>query len=91
MQPVSNSIQLFFAKNGKISLFLEQQAIELWAQVVGEFVAKQTTKITAKQGVLYVTITNATLRFELLGNRNQIIANINQKLGGNVIKGIVIR
>ena len=90
-QFVGNFIQLFFAKNGKTSLFLEQQAVELWSQAVGEFIAKQTTKIIAKQGVLYVTIPNAALRFELMGTRNQIISNINQKLGGEVIKGIVIK
>ena len=74
-----------------MSLFLEQQAIELWSQAVGEFVAKQTTKISAKQGVLYVTVPNAALRFELMGSRSQIIANINEALGGEVIKGVIIK
>jgi len=90
-QPISNYIQHFFAKNGKISLFLEQQAVALWAQTVGEFIAQQTTKIAAKQGVLYVTIPNAALRFEVLNSRNQIITKINQTLGGEVIKGIIIK
>lgn len=90
-QPIGNFIQHFFAKNGKISMFLEQQAVELWAQTVGEFIAKQTTKITAKQGVLYVTIPNAALRFEIMGSRSQIICQLNQKLGGDVIKGIILK
>jgi len=90
-QPIGTYIQHFFAKNGKISLFLEQQAVELWEQTVGEFIAKQTTKITAKQGVIYVTIPNAALRFEVLNSRNQIITTINQTLGGEVIKGIIIK
>ena len=90
-QVIGNFIQQFFAKNGKISLFLEQQAVELWPQIVGEFIAKQTTKISAKQGVLYVTIPNAALRFEVLNSRSQIINKINQAIGGEVIKGIIIR
>jgi len=90
-QTIGDYIQHFFAKNGKISLFLEQQAVELWAQTVGDFIAKQTTKITAKQGVLYVTIPNAALRFEVLNSRNQIMTKINQTLGGEVIKGIIIK
>jgi len=90
-QAIGDYIQHFFAKNGKISLFLEQQAVELWAQTVGDFIAKQTTKITAKQGVIYVTIPNAALRFEVLNSRNQIITKINQTLGGEVIKGIIIK
>jgi len=90
-QSIGNFIQHFFAKNGKISLFLERQAVELWPQTVGEFVAKQTTKITAKQGILYVTIPNAALRFEVLNSRTQIISKINETLGGEVIKGIIIK
>jgi predicted nucleic acid-binding Zn ribbon protein len=90
-QPVGNFIQHFFAKNGKISLFLEQQAVELWAEAVGEFIAKHTQKITSKQSVLYVTINNAALRFEVLNSRSQIVSKINQALGGEVIKGIIIK
>ena len=90
-KPVGNFIQHFFAKNGKISLFLEQQAVDLWAETVGEFIAKHTQKVTAKQGVLYVTINNAALRFEVLGSRSQIVAKINEALGGEVIKGIIIK
>jgi predicted nucleic acid-binding Zn ribbon protein len=89
--PISNVIQDFLTKNGKISLFLEQQAIELWEQAVGEYVAGQTQKITAKQGVLYVSISNAALRFELLNSRSQIINRINEALGGEVVKGVILK
>jgi predicted nucleic acid-binding Zn ribbon protein len=88
---VGNIIQDFFVKNGKISLFLEQQAVELWSQTVGEFIAQQTTKIVAKQGVLYVNIPNAALKFEVMGRRSQIISKINETLGYEVIKGIIIK
>jgi hypothetical protein len=90
-QPVGNFIQQFFESNGKISLFLEQKAVEMWSLAVGEFVARETKKITAKQGVLYVTIPNAALRFEVINSRSQIVAKINEALGGEVIKGIIIK
>ena len=88
---VGEAIQEFLVKNGKISLFLEQQAVELWGQIVGEFIANQTTKISVKQGVLYVTIPNAALRFEVLGSRSQIVSKINERLGGDVVKGVIVR
>ena len=90
-QPVGDCIQQFFEKNGKISLFLEQKAVEMWSVVVGEFIARETQKITAKRGVLYVTIPNAALRFEVLNSRSRIIAKINELLGGEVIKGIILK
>jgi predicted nucleic acid-binding Zn ribbon protein len=89
--PVGDFIQQFFEKNGKVSLLLEQKAIELWAQTVGDFIAKQTQTITAKQGVLYVTIPNAALRFEILNRRSQIITKINEAIGTEVIKGIIVK
>jgi predicted transcriptional regulator len=90
-QTIGNFIQHFFVKNGKITLFLEQQAVALWAETVGEFIAKQTTKVTAKQGILYVIIPNAALRFEIMNSRSKIIAKINEVLGEEIIKGMIIR
>ena len=89
-QTIGNFIKEYFVKKGKISLFLEQQAVDLWAEVVGEFIAKQTTKISVKKGVIYVSIPNAALRFEVLNNRSQIVTKMNEKIGGEVIKGIII-
>jgi len=89
-QSITNIIQHFLAKNGKLPLFLEQQAVKLWNETVGSFIAKQTLKITVKKGILYVTIPNAALRFEVLNNRSQIIAKINEKLGCEVIKEMVM-
>jgi predicted nucleic acid-binding Zn ribbon protein len=90
-QTIGNYIQHFYAKNGKISLLLEQQAIDLWEETVGDFVAKHTKKVVAKQSVLFVTIPNASLRFEIMNSRSQIIAKINEKLGCEVIKGIIVK
>jgi predicted nucleic acid-binding Zn ribbon protein len=90
-QTIGNYIQQFFAQKGKISLLLEQQAVELWAETVGNFVAQQTTKVSVYQGVLYATIPNAALRFEIMSSRNQIITKINEKIGHDVIKGIIVK
>jgi len=90
-QTIGDLIQQFFVKKGKISLFLEQRAIDLWPEVVGVFIAKQTSKISIKQGVIYVTIPNAALRFEIMNSQSQIIAKLNEKLGGKVIKGVIVK
>ena len=90
-QTIGNYIQEFLTKKGKFSLFLEQQAAEQWAEVVGEFIAKQTTKIYVQQGILYASIPNAALRFEIMNSRSKIITKINNNLGGEVIKGIIVK
>jgi len=90
-QSIGNIIQNFYEKSGKISMLLEQHVVELWTEIVGEFIAKQTTKVSVKQGVIYVTIPNAALRFEVLNSRSQIISKINERIGQNIIKGIIVR
>ena len=90
-QFIGNYIQDYFSQNGKISLFFEKQAIELWAEIVGDFIAKQTSKISAKQGVIYITIPNAAIRFEVMNRRTQIVAKINETIGGEIIKGIIVK
>jgi len=88
---IGDFIQNFFTQKGKISLLLEQRAVDLWPEIVGGFVAKQTAQISVKQGVIYATIPNAALRFEIINSRSQIITKINEKLGIEVIKGLVIK
>lgn len=88
---ISSLITNFLIKNNKSNLFLEQQAVTLWNQIVGEFIAKQTTKISVKNGVIYAIIPLAALRFEVMNCRSQIILKMNQHLGAEVIKNIIIK
>lgn len=85
----SDLIRLFIKSSGKEKLFLERKAIALWPQLMGEYIANNTGKVNVSQGVMYVKVFNAALRFELNNSRSMIIQKINNQLGQEVILNMV--
>lgn len=71
--------------------FNEQQAAALWPQVVGNGVNRYTVNRRVSNGVMYVTISSAALRNELMMNRSAIVKRLNEFLGHEVIHDIVFR
>jgi hypothetical protein len=61
---INELIQSFLSKNNKTTQFKERTVVDLWHQVMGDFIAKHTRSVSMKNGILYVSLTNASLRFE---------------------------
>lgn len=59
-----------------------------WDKVMGETVAKRTTRIFLKKKELFVQISSAPLRQELKVIRSQIIQRINEEVGREAISEI---
>jgi len=88
-QRISDLIRQFVARNGKDELFQERKVLDLWPSVMGEYIAKNTGKVSIKQGVLYVKVLNAALRFELNASRSLIMQKLNDAAGSEVVKSVV--
>ena len=58
---------------------------------MGETISKRTEKIIFKDEVLSIYLNSAPLKEELTYGREKIIQLLNQELGGNYIKEVVIR
>lgn len=71
--------------------FNEQQVAALWPQVVGNGVNRYTVERHVRDGVMYVTISSAALRNELMMNRSAIVKRLNEFMGREVIHDIVFR
>jgi predicted nucleic acid-binding Zn ribbon protein len=67
------------------------QIEEVWEQIMGKTVARYTDKIQIHGHTLYVNTTVAPLRQELLYQKDKIIQRVNEALGENVIKEVVIK
>jgi predicted nucleic acid-binding Zn ribbon protein len=67
------------------------QIEEVWEQIMGKTVARYTDKINIHGQTLYVNTTVAALRQELLYQKENIIRRVNEALGEQVIKEVVIR
>lgn len=88
-QRIGDLIRQFVAENGKKNLFLERKVLELWPSVMGTYINSNTDKLSIRQGVLYVKVYNASLRFELNASRSLIVQKLNDAVGGEVVKSIV--
>ncbi len=60
--------------------------VHSWPEIVGEFLAKRTNAFKWADGVLFVSVEDAVLRQELLGNQNDIMDKIKAMPQGRVVK-----
>jgi hypothetical protein len=86
---MNDLIHNFLSKNQKETLFKETKVVELWYNSMGNFIVQNTKSVKIKSGVLYVQIVNASLKFELMGRRTDIIKKLNEEIGIEVVKDIL--
>ncbi|KVV14177.1 DUF721 domain-containing protein [Flavobacterium sp. TMP13] len=64
---------------------------EAWRQLMGNGVNSYTRNVVLKGQTLYVELTSAVLREELSYGKSKIVTMINEDLGREVIKDVVLR
>ena len=67
------------------------QIEDAWEQIMGKTIAKYTDKIQIHGTTLYITTSVAPLKQELLYQKSKIVQRVNEALGENVVKEVVIR
>lgn len=69
----------------------ETAVINSWEEIVGKAISSRTSKIYIRDKVLYVHLNSSVVRNELLMLRSALKEKINQKIGAEVVKDIVLR
>ena len=64
---------------------------EAWANLMGDGVNNYTTAIELKYDILYVKLSSSVLREELSYGNEKIIKMLNEAIGKEVIKKLVLR
>ena len=72
------------------SKLYEMRVLDAWENVLGSPVVAYTKNKYIKNKVLYVQITSAVLRNELLMSRELLIKSLNREAGAEVIKDIFL-
>lgn len=67
------------------------QITDVWENIMGKTIAKYTDKIEIIQGTLFIHSQVAPLKNELLYQKEKIIERVNEALGEQVVKEVVIR
>ena len=64
---------------------------EAWASLMGNGVNNYTTNVQLKRDILYVDLSSSVLREELSYGKEKIITMLNESLGKEIIKKLVLR
>jgi hypothetical protein len=64
---------------------------EAWRQLMGNGVNTYTKNVVLKGGTLYVELSSAVLREELSHGKSKIVKMINEELGREVVKDVMLR
>ncbi len=81
-----------FIANGKLEKGLNKvSAEEAWHQVLGEAISKYTTRVHLDRETLYVQLSSSVLREELSYGKEKIITLLNETLGKDLIKKLILQ
>ena len=69
----------------------QYRLIDSWKDIVGPVIFKHTTNIYIKNQTLYVQLSSAVLRNELLMLRSELLNRLNTEIGHPVIDNIIFR
>ena len=90
-EQIGEMILKFFRQNGLESPLNEYRLVQAWKEVVGPAITKYTSNLYIKNQILYVHLTSSVLRQELMMGRDNLVRNLNEKVGAQVIVNIIFR
>jgi predicted nucleic acid-binding Zn ribbon protein len=81
-----------FLKKSKMRFNIQAFKIEeIWENLMGKTIAKYTDSIKLINQTLFISTSTAPLKNELIFQKETIIKRINEALGENVVKEVVIK
>ena len=90
-QSLGNAIKDYLKEekiDGKIA---ELDAVNMWESVIGRQIARATSSIYIKDGILYVHLKSSIVRNELFMMRNEIMQAMNERIGRRVVKAVILK
>jgi hypothetical protein len=89
--PLSEALNDFIQKNKLQHGIDKVNAREAWVNLMGNGVNNYTTAIELRNETLYVSLSSSVLREELSHGKSKILDMLNEELGKNLVKKIVLR
>lgn len=91
LQSINNVLKNFVDEN-KLQKGLDKVEVrDVWEQIMGPAINKYTRNIKLDRETLYIELTSSVLREELSYGKEKIINNLNETLGRELIKKLVLR
>lgn len=81
-----------FVQTNKLEKGLDKVNVaDAWINLMGNGVNNYTTSINLERGTLYVQLSSSVLREELSYGKQKIIKMINEELGKEIVKKLILR
>lgn len=81
-----------FIKENKLQKGIDRvDAREAWEKLMGNGVNNYTTQVELRNETLFVSLSSSVLRQELSMGKSKIITMLNEELGKDLVKKIVLR
>jgi predicted nucleic acid-binding Zn ribbon protein len=70
----------------------ENEVLEAWASVVGQFIAADSAPVALREGVLYMRVLQPALHYELEQiSKAEILRKLKQRFGARTIREVRFR
>ncbi len=88
---VGDALKKFLSQSKLKGSVQALQIAEVWEKIMGKTIARYTDKIQIHGQTLFIETTVAPLRQELLYKKEKIIQLVNEALGEQAVKEVVIK
>jgi|SRR5690606_18484604 hypothetical protein len=89
--PLGDALREFIKENKLQKGMDKLNAMEAWAKLMGNGVNNYTTAVDLRNGVLFISLSSSVLREELSHGKSKIIDLLNEELGRDLIRELVLR
>jgi len=88
---ISDALKEFVQTNKLETGLNKVNVADAWAKLMGNGVNHYTTAVQLERNTLYVQLSSSVLREELSYGNEKIIALLNEELGKEIIKKLILR
>tara|TARA_B100000427_G_C15498388_1_gene590894 strand:+ start:1589 stop:1864 length:276 start_codon:yes stop_codon:yes gene_type:complete len=88
LQHIGGALKNLIKTHGLERQLNQQKAMDVWGEVVGKKIMKNTEPLSVEFGVLTVKTSNSVWRQELQLQKDNIVQSINKKLTKKTIKDV---
>ncbi len=90
-EPLKDILHQFVEQYRLRGKLTEVGVFDTWTKVMGNTISTRTDKIAFKKGILYVKVNSAPLGNELRMQKQKVLDLMNESMGADSIKDVVIK
>ncbi len=87
--PIENVVEDLLKVYQLKKKFSELEVTDAWKSVTNPIVGKRTVRVYVQENTMFVKLESASLKNELLMRKTQLIKDLNQKVGQDIIKTLI--